>query len=148
MKKFIYTLFILFLAITVNAQLDRTVRPKAGPAPKIQLGDYNLFTLDNGLKVIVVENHKNAKITYQLSLDIDPILEKEKAGFISMTGNLLRAGTTTKTKAEIDQAIDFIGASLNTYSTGISGSVLTKHSNVFLDILSDVLYHPSFPEDE
>jgi predicted Zn-dependent peptidase len=148
MKKLIYTLFILFIALSVNAQLDRTVRPQAGPAPKIMLGDYNLFTLDNGLKVIVVENHKNPKITYQLSLDIDPILEKDKAGYISMTGNLLRAGTTTKTKAEIDQAIDFIGASLNTYSTGISGSVLTKHSNVFLDIMSDVLYHPSFPEDE
>lgn len=148
MKKLIYTLFILFIAISVNAQLDRTVRPKAGPAPKIMLGDYNLFTLDNGLKVIVVENHKNPKITYQLSLDIDPILEKDKAGYISMTGNLLRAGTTSKTKAEIDQAIDFIGASLNTYSTGISGSVLTKHSNVFLEIMSDVLYHPSFPADE
>ena len=148
MKKFVYTLFILFIAIGVNAQLDRSIRPKAGPAPKIELGNYDFFTLDNGLKVIVVENHKIPKINYQLSLDIDPVLEGKQAGYISMTGDLLRAGTTTKTKAEIDETIDFIGASLNTYSTGISGSVLSKHSSVFLNIMSDILYNPSFPSEE
>ncbi len=148
MKKLIYTLFILFIAISVNAQLDRSIRPTAGPAPKIQLGDYEMFTLENGLKVIVVENHKIPKITYQLSLDIDPVLEGDKAGYVSVTGNLLRAGTTSKTKAQIDEAIDFIGASLNTYSTGIAGSVLSKHSDVFLEIMSDVLYHPTFPQEE
>lgn len=148
MKKFIYTLLILLTAISVNAQLDRSIRPKAGPAPKIQLGDYEIFTLDNGLKVIVVENPKIARITYQLSLDIDPVLEKEMAGYVSITGDLLRAGTTTKSKAQIDEAIDFIGANLNTYSTGMAGSVLSKYSNEFLDIMSDVLYNPSFPQEE
>ncbi|MBW8334790.1 MAG: insulinase family protein [Prolixibacteraceae bacterium] len=148
MKKLVYSLFILFLATTVNAQLDRSIRPNAGPAPKIQLGDYKLFTLDNGLKVIVVENHKIPKITYQLSLDIDPVLEENQAGYVAITGDLLRAGTTTKTKAEIDEAIDFIGASLNTFPTGISGSVLTKFSGDLLAIMSDVLYNPSFPAEE
>lgn len=148
MKKLVYSLFILFLTLTVNAQLDRSIRPNAGPAPKIQLGDYKLFTLDNGLKVIVVENHKIPKITYQLSLDIDPVLEENQAGYVAITGDLLRAGTTTKTKAEIDEAIDFIGASLNTFPTGISGSVLTKFSGDLLGIMSDVLYNPSFPAEE
>ena len=148
MKKLVYSIIILFLAITVNAQLDRSIQPKPGPAPKIQLGDYELFTLENGLKVIVVENNKIPKVTYQLSLDIDPILEKEFAGYVTMAGDLLRAGTTTKTKAEIDEAIDFIGASLNTYSSGISGSVLKKHSKVFLELMSDILYNPSFPQEE
>lgn len=148
MKKIVYSIFILFLTLSVNAQLDRSTRPNPGPAPKIQLGDYKLFTLDNGLKVIVVENHKIPKITYQLSLDIDPVLEESQAGFVEITGNLLRAGTTSRTKAEIDEAIDFIGASLNTNSTGISGSVLTKFSGDLLSIMSDVLYNPSFPVEE
>ena len=148
MKKLVYSLFILLLALSVNAQLDRSIRPNPGPAPKIQLGDYKLFTLDNGLKVIVVENHKIPKITYQLSLDIDPIVEGDQAGYVSITGDLLRAGTTTKTKAEIDEAIDFIGASLNTNSIGMSGSVLTKFSGTLLGIMSDVLFNPSFPAEE
>lgn len=148
MKKIVYSIFIILLSLTVHAQLDRSIRPNPGPAPKIQLGDYKLFTLENGLKVIVVENHKIPKVNYQLSLDIDPVLEGNEAGYVSMTGDLLRAGTATKTKAQIDEAIDFIGASLNTYPTGISGSVLTKFSPELLDIMSDVLYNPSFPAEE
>ena len=148
MKKIVYSIFIILLTLTTNAQIDRSIRPGAGPAPKIQLGDYKLFTLPNGLKVIVVENHKIPKVNYQLNLDIDPITEGDQTGYISMTGELLRAGTTTKTKAQIDEAIDFIGASLNTYSSGISGSVLTKFSNELLTIMSDVLYNPSFPAEE
>jgi predicted Zn-dependent peptidase len=148
MKKIIYLIFVLFLGLNVHAQLDRSIQPKPGPAPKIHLGDYEMFTLDNGLKVIVVENHKIPKITYQLTLDIDPILEKEYAGYVSMTGDLLRAGTTTKSKAEIDEAIDFIGATLNTHSTGMYGSVLTRNSKTFLDIMTDVLYNPTFPAEE
>jgi zinc protease len=148
MKKLVYSLFILLLALSVNAQLDRSIRPNPGPAPKIQLGDYKLFTLENGLKVIVVENHKIPKITYQLGLDIDPVLEENLAGYVSITGDLLRTGTTTKTKAQIDEAIDFIGASLNTNSIGMSGSVLTKFSGTLLGIMSDVLYNPSFPAEE
>jgi predicted Zn-dependent peptidase len=148
MKKIIYSILILVLALNVSAQLDRSIRPKAGPAPKINLGKYEMFTMPNGLKVIVVENHKIPKITYQLSLDIDPIVEGEQAGYVSFAGNLMRAGTTTKTKAQIDEAIDYIGASLNTSASGIGGSVLSKFSDTFLDLMSDVLYNPSFPVEE
>ncbi len=148
MKKIVYSILIIFLALTASAQLDRSIRPNPGPAPKIQLGDYKLFTLGNGLKVIVVENHKIPKITYQLSLDIDPVLEESQAGYVSLTGDLLKAGTKTRTKAQIDESIDFIGASLNAHPTGISGSVLTKFSGVLLDVMSDVLYNPSFPPEE
>jgi zinc protease len=148
MKKIIYSIVVVFLALSVSAQLDRSVRPVPGPAPKINIGEYKLFTLDNGLKVIVVENHKIPKVTYQLSLDIDPVLENNQAGYVSMAGTLLKAGTTTRTKAQIDEAIDFIGASLSTSSGGISGSCLTKHSAELLDIMSDVLYNPTFPAEE
>ncbi len=148
MKRIVFSFILLLLTLCAGAQLDRSVRPKPGPAPEIQIGDYELFTLDNGLKVIVVENHKIPKVTYHLSLDIDPVMEGEQAGYVSMAGNLLRAGTTSRSKAEIDEAIDFIGASLNTRATGISGSVLKKFSDNFLEIMNDVLLHPSFPEEE
>lgn len=148
MKKIFFPILIILITLAGHAQLDRSIRPKPGPAPKIQLGEYELFTLDNGLKVIVVENNKIPKVTYQVTLDTDPVIEGESAGFVSLTGNLLRAGTTTKTKAEIDEAIDFIGASLGTYSTGVSGSVLKKFSNEFLELMSDVLLNPVFPEEE
>ena len=43
---------------TMTKSFDRNVQPKPGPAPKVNLGKAQTFTLNNGLKVLIVENHK------------------------------------------------------------------------------------------
>ncbi|TAJ15132.1 insulinase family protein [Marinilabiliaceae bacterium JC017] len=144
------SLFILLLSFVVcmQAQLDRTNPPKPGPAPKIKIGESKIFELKNGLKVFVVENHKMPVVSYSLSLDVDPVLEGEKAGYVQMTGDLMRAGTANRSKDQIDEQIDFIGASLSTSAHGIYARSLKKHSGELLDVMTDVLYHPAFPKDE
>ncbi len=157
--KFIYTLLAALLVSTAIAQpskkttpkqapLDRSIVPQPGPAPKIQIGKATVNKLDNGMKVIVVENHKLPNVTYSLSLNLTPIAEGNKAGYISIAGDLLSAGTETKTKAQIDESIDFIGGSLSTSASSVSGSCLSKHSETLLALMQDVLLHPSFPADE
>ncbi len=145
-------LSILFIAIwsvfIANAQVDRTKAPGPGPATKLDLGSYTKFELKNGLKVIVVENHKHPVISYNLMLDFDPIYEGDKAGYTSFAGDLLSTGTTTLTKDQIDEKVDFIGARLSTSNKGIWASSLKKHSDELLSIFTDVLYHPSFPQAE
>ncbi len=141
-------LFVFVNSMFAQTQIDRSTQPKPGPAPEFKIGDYQYFTLDNGLQVIVVENHKIPRISYQLTIDVDPVMEKEAVGFVSMTGNLLRSGTTNRSKIEIDEAIDFIGATLNTYQNGLYGLTLTKHKDDFLSIMADVLLNPDFPEEE
>ena len=144
----LYITFSLIFALPIQAQIDRSKAPEPAPAPEIQIGDYTKFELENGLKVIVVENHKRPTLNVRLTIERDPILEGEHAGFVSMAGELLGTGTTTKTKAEIDEAVDFLGASFSTYSTGMSAYMLTKHTDKMMDIMTDVLYNPSFSEEE
>jgi zinc protease len=145
---------ILFLAIAIacitvaNAQVDRTKAPKAAAAREIKIGEYQSFTLSNGLQVFVVENHKLPRIQFTVQLKNDPILEKEKTGYVEMAGNLLGTGTTTKTKAQLDEEVDFIGATLNTSWTGIFAASLTKHREKLLELLTDVLYNPAFSPAE
>lgn len=126
----------------------RSMVPKPGPAPKIQIGTYDQFQLANGLKVIVVENHKLPRVSYQLFVDAPDLQEKEFAGAIDMAGQMLNKGTTTKTKAQIDEEVDFMGASMSSSASGLSGASLTKHTEGLLAIMSDVLLNPSFPVDE
>ncbi len=97
MKKLIQNISViaaLTLALTANAQSDdfRSVAPEAGPARTIEIGESETFTLDNGLKVIVVENHKVPRISYQLFIDRDAIVEAEKAGYVQIAGSLLSTG--------------------------------------------------------
>ncbi|MEP2773177.1 MAG: insulinase family protein [Fulvivirga sp.] len=149
MKSYISTLIILLsFAVSAFAQVDRTKAPEPGPAPKIQIGDYQSFELKNGLKVFVVENHKLPRVAFSLILDNEPIIEGEKAGYVSITGQLLRNGTTNRTKAQLDEEIDFIGASISTSSSGVFASSLTKHKDKLLELMTDVLFNPAFPEDE
>lgn len=149
MKKIsIYILFVLFTFSTVYAQVDRSKYPTPGPAPTLNIGDAETFTLANGLKVFVVENHKLPRVTFSLVLDRDPILEGDKAGLTSMVGELMRSGTKSKNKDVLDKAIDQIGASITVSSTSASASSLSKHTETLLTLFSDVLFNPSFPSEE
>ena len=150
--KNIKSIILVFLAVLITnvlfAQLDRSIQPKPGPAPEFKIEEHKTFTLDNGLHVIVVENHKVPRISFQLTVDVDPILEKDAIGYVSMTGDLMRSGTKNKSKIEIDEAVDFIGANLSTFQNGMYGLTLSKYKDEFLTIMSDVLLNPAFPEEE
>lgn len=149
MKKIILCICLAGFVFTAAwAQLDRSKAPQPGKAPKIQLGKYESFLLANGLKVIVVENRKIPRVAFSLNLDVDPVLEKDKAGMVELTGQLLRRGTATRSKDKLDEEVDFIGAELFTFSTGAFASGLKKHSDQILTLMSDVVLNPSFPQDE
>jgi len=131
-----------------NAQVDRTKPPVPANAGKIELGDYKTFKLKNGLTAIVVENHELPMVNFSLQLNMEPIPEGNAAGTASFAGQLLRTGTTTRTKAQLDNEIDFIGASINTGAGGIVGSGLKKHQEKILELMTDILYNPVFPDVE
>ena len=146
------TLYIFLSAIlfstVAQAQVDRSVLPPPGPAPKIEFTDPATFTLDNGLKVFVVPNDKLPRVAFYLILNRDPLFEGDNAGLTSFVGDMMMAGTTSRTKEQLDEEIDFIGASLGAGSTSLSASSLKKHQGKVLDLMTDVLYHPIFPQEE
>jgi zinc protease len=131
-------------APVAKEQIDRSIRPQAGPAPVIKIGDYQSFELANGLKVFVVENHKIPRLSYSLVLDYDPVFEGDMAGYTDFAGQLLRTGTTTRTKDQIDEQVDMLGATLNTSAGGINANCLTRHNEALLEIMSDVLLNSDF----
>jgi predicted Zn-dependent peptidase len=149
MKK-IAIAFILTLLVAVGsfAQVDRSKLPESGPAPEIKIGEAESFTLDNGLKVFVVKNDKLPRVSFTLVLERDPIMEGDKAGLLGLTGQMMMAGTANRTKDQLDEEIDFIGASLSAGSTSIFASSLKKHQNKVLELMADVLYNPKFPQEE
>lgn len=145
---FLFAVVIAISACKQSSKLDRSIVPAAGPAPAIRIGQYQMATLENGLKLVVVENHKLPRVSYSINLDLDPLMEGPKAGYASMAGDMLMAGTQARSKAQIDESIDFMGASLSSSANGVFGSCLKKHSGEFLSLMSDVLLNPTFPKDE
>lgn len=147
-KPYILLIISLLFSSAAVAQIDRSKLPEPGPAPEIKLGEVEDFTLDNGLKVFVVENHKLPRVAFSLVLERDPLVEGEKAGLTGFVGEMLTAGTTSRTKEQLDEEVDFIGASLSASSTSLYGSSLKKHQNKILELMADVLFNPVFPQAE
>ncbi|QDO93480.1 insulinase family protein [Formosa sediminum] len=149
MKTKISVLIVLFLmSVSVHAQIDRSKQPESGPAPKITLETPQEFTLKNGIKVLVVENHKLPKVTYSLRLDNKPITEGNKAGVSSLLSSMLGNGTTSISKDKFNDEIDFLGASLGFGAQNGYASSLSKYANRILELMADAAINPLFTEEE
>lgn len=148
MKKIYFLVFTFFTILSTQGQIDRTVMPVAGPAPEINLSEPQTFAMSNGLKIMVVENHKLPRVSIQLSIDNPPILEGNKAGVSSLTGSLLGNGSTNITKDEFFEEIDFLGARLNFSSQGAYASSLSKYFQRMLELMADAAINPNFTQEE
>ncbi|MEO6833049.1 MAG: pitrilysin family protein [Chitinophagaceae bacterium] len=149
MKKYIVLLAAFAIAGTAQAQkLDRSIRPKAEPAPKIELGKTETFTLPNGMKVFVVENHKVPLVSASIELDIRPDLQGDQAGFHDIVGQLLTSGTKTKSKDQIDLDIDNIGATIRADEESMYGKSLTRSKSELLALMADIAKNADFKQTE
>ncbi|MBU2928171.1 insulinase family protein [Winogradskyella psychrotolerans] len=149
MKTKLTAFALLFLVtIGVNAQIDRSKQPKAGPEPEISLKTPKEFSLKNGLKVLVVENHKLPRVSYSLRIDNNPIATGDKAGLESILGSMLGNGTTTISKDDFNEEIDFLGARLSFGFSGGYASSLSKYSDRILELMADAAINPLLTEEE
>ena len=109
--------------------------------------------LENGLRVIMVERPSLPLLAAHLLLrsgsEVDP---DNLAGAASMTGSLLTKGTEKRTAPEIARAIESLGGSIESGarwdSSGATVIVMSDKADAALEILSDVVLHPTFKPEE
>ena len=148
MKKLIYSLLFCLPMSLMAQNIDRTKAPSPGKAPLIQVGNPVKYTLANGLQIFVVKNTKQPMVSAILALDLDGFLDGDKAGLSSMSGQLLKRGTTTKSKAVLDESVEFLGGTLSTSGSSASISSLKSNFPKLMSLLSEVILHPAFAMDE
>ncbi len=141
-------LFIFFLSLSSVAQIDRSKQPEPGPTPTINLGKPQTFELKNGLKVLVVENHKLPRVSATLTLENGPIYEGEKAGVSTLTGSLLGSGTTSVSKDKFNEEIDYLGARVFFSSQSANINSLSKYFPRVLELMADAAINPVFTQEE
>lgn len=123
-------------------------QPVAGPAPTINIKKPESFTLANGLKVMIVENHKLPRVSFSLSLDNLPFAEGAKKGVDNLTSALMGNGSTKTSKDAFNEEIDFLGAEIDFSSNNVSGSCLSKYSGRILELMAEGALNPNFTQEE
>ncbi|MCV9927282.1 insulinase family protein [Flavobacterium sp. LS1R49] len=123
-------------------------QPKPGNSPVVNIKKPQTFVLANGMKVLVVENHKLPRVSFNLTLDNAPFAEGNKKGVDELTSSLIGNGTKKTTKEAFNEEIDFYGASLNFSSQGAYASSLSKYSGRILELLAEGALQPNFTQAE
>lgn len=131
---------------TFPAEPPLAALPSFDPTPA-----FSERRLDNGLRVLVVENHELPYVTVQLGLHAGAWTET-KPGTASMAMGMLTKGTTTKSQT-------VLASEMETYGISLGGSAGLDNANLVADclpenldramaLMADVVLNPTFPEDE
>lgn len=123
-------------------------QPKPGPAPAINVNKPQSFVLKNGLKVLVVENHKLPRVSFNLTLDNAPYAEGNKKGVSDILSGMLGNGTKKISKDAFNEEIDFLGADINFYASGAYANGLSRYSKRILELMADGALNPLFDQSE
>ena len=159
----------LLFASTMSAQQPGAPQPPPstqmvlkGKAPvseevlKVKLPVAKETTMPNGLKLMVLEDHRLPTVSFQLMIPgaggyFDPA---DRAGLATWTASMVREGTSSKSSAQISEALETMGASLFTSAGSssanaeIDGSALTESLPKLMEVSSDILLHPAFAPAE
>ncbi len=148
LRRTVLVIMSCVFSVVSFGQLDRSKAPQAGPAPELNIGTPTKLKLDNGLNVIVVENHRLPAVSWSMTLDYAPFLEGNQAGLTGVVSDMMSAGTEMRTKAQIAEEVEFLGATFRANAKGFFASSLSKHTGDLLRIVSDAVLHPIFPQAE
>ena len=142
------TFFLLGCFFSLMTQAQNDTQPKAGPAPTINIGKPKSFELTNGLKVMVVENHKLPRVSFNLTIDNAPYAEGNKAGVSSLTSMLIGSGSEKISKDTFNEEVDFLGADISFSNSGAYANGLSKYSKRILELMVEGALHTNFTQAE
>jgi zinc protease len=141
-----------FVAILLTVAAVLAAEPPKA-APGVKLPPYRSLALENGLTVLLMEQHKVPLVSLSYVVRSGSVADPAgKEGLASVTAALLRKGTKTRSADQISDALDFVGASYSAsagfdYSSG-RAEFLKKDVASGLDLFADLLLDPAFPEAE
>ena len=117
-----------------------------------QLPAYEKFTLKNGLTIYLMEQREVPLISVSAILPAGAVRNGDTPGLAAITADALMYGTKNYSKGVLEEALDFMGASLNTYAgkeaASLSATFAAKDSEQVLAIIKEVLASPVFPAEE
>src|SRR6266436_5548874 len=128
----------------VNKTILRVKLPKAQEA-----------TLKNGLRVVVLENHRVPTFSMEMVVMSGGLSDPaDMHGIAGATATLLREGTAKHTSRELAEQLDTIGATiaansaLSGFTTSVTAAGLLENFDQVLDLFNEVVRTPKFPTEE
>lgn len=136
---------------TLYALLPEGTTPKSASAAESNADQaIQKFTLANGLRLLVKEDHRLPFVEFRAVFQGGVLAEQlDNNGITQLLARLVIKGTKTRSAEQIASEIESVGGSLDSYggnnSFGINAEVMSSDFAVGMDLLADVILHPTFP---
>ncbi|HNV70589.1 MAG TPA: insulinase family protein, partial [Candidatus Ozemobacteraceae bacterium] len=123
------------------------------PQPASDSAKPQLFTLENGVRLILRENHSSPLVGVSVQIDAGGLREgKGQAGLANLTAKTLLKGTEKRSAEEIHQLLDRLGTRLNVLPgksvVSLEMRTLTENFLPSVELLTEILTQPAFDESE
>src|SRR5258706_8321156 len=122
---------------------------------RVKLPNAQEGTLKNGLRVVVLENHRVPTFSMEMVVMSSGLSDTaDMHGLAGATASLLREGTAKHTSRELAEQLDTIGATigansgLSSFTTSVTAAGLLENFGQVLDLFSEVVRTPKFPTEE
>jgi zinc protease len=139
--------------MTTQPEDFRRQPPASLPPRPLNLPAPTETMLENGLRVVVVEQERLPLVSFRLAFRTgDAFDPPELPGLADLLSDMLAEGTETRTSRQIAEEVARYGATLSAGAssdyTTVAASSLAAYAEEVLELLADVALRPSFPEDE
>ncbi|MBI4202203.1 MAG: insulinase family protein, partial [Chloroflexi bacterium] len=133
--------------------VDRMVQPAAAAARTFTPPLPQRRRLPNGLEILLVEKHDVPLVSFGLTFRTGGIADPPgKPGLASFTAAMLQEGTASRTSQQIADDFEYMGTQLSVSAgreqTMVFTETLSKHFPRAMEIIADLLLHPTFPQHE
>lgn len=132
--------------------IDIHKKPDPLPVKDFAFPSYTQKILKNGLKVYIVEDHEQPTVNMELQILGGNLADGDKPGVAQMVADLLTKGTKKRSALQIAQSLDGVAAGVTASSTvgmfSVRGDALKKHLPLLMDVFSDIVLNPAFPQEE
>jgi zinc protease len=120
---------------------------------QLKLPPYSRVMLSNGITALLMEQHEVPIVSFSILITAGSVEDPAgKEGLASLTAELLRRGTKSRSAEQIASELDFLGGGLD-FAAGLDFSAggaefLSKDTSAGLALLTDVLFQANFPKEE
>lgn len=144
MKRYFIAPIVVLLLLAASSAAQQT---------SLKLPPYKKTKLPNGLTVLLMEHREVPIVSFEFAVKAGSVADpRGKEGTASLTADLLRKGTKSRTAEQIAAQLDFIGGQFDAGArpdeSTASAEFLKKDLATGLDLLADILLNPSFPAEE
>jgi zinc protease len=139
--------------VKTPSSFDRSVEPKQGPAPELNIPTSWTAELSNGIEVYGIEQNEIPTVNFSLVIEGGHLLDdKDKNGVANLMTDIMMEGTANKTPEQLEEEIEMLGASINMYTTNesivIRGNTLTRNFDRTMKLIEEILLEPRWDEEE